>query len=195
VVIGIPDLPVGMPALGEFKTHNEKSFAKLAGTEWRKHLDYHLGLSKTQVQFDGDGVKEAKFEHYVQMQLYMFKMGLAVCLYVAVNKNTDDIYCELISLDSKFAEQFLARGETLVDSLDAPTKLSKSPGFWKCKFCDHLPVCHLGAPPAKNCRTCAFSCPVVNEPGAHWHCNERNIRLTKEMQLAGCSKYVRNPKL
>jgi hypothetical protein len=195
VVIGIPDVTPGMPVLGEFKTHNEKSFTALAGKDWRKHLNYHLGLSDQNVPFDGDGVKESKFEHYVQMQMYMFKMGLAVCLYVAVNKNTDDIYCELVPLDSKFAEQFFNRGETLVISKGPPEKLSKSPGFYKCKMCDMAPVCHLGAQVEMNCRTCAFSVPVFGEPGAQWHCNERNKRLSKADQLAGCEKYVKLPSL
>jgi len=195
VVIGIPDVDKATPLLLECKTHNEKSFAKLAGSNWRKHLDYHLGLSKVQVPFDGDGVKEAKPEHAVQCQLYASKMGLSASLYMAVNKNTDDIYCEILPLDTNFAEQFLYRGEQLTLAQKPPKKLSESPGFWRCKFCEHRPVCHLNAAPEVNCRTCTFAHPVIGEPGGQWHCNHIQRRLTKEEQFKGCVDYTRNPDL
>lgn len=193
VVIGLPDLPAQTAALGEFKTHNEKSFNKLAGDNWREHLDYQLGRSKKAVQFSGDGVKESKPEHYVQMQTYMRKMGLGVALYVAVNKNTDDIYCELVPLDVRYADQFLQRGETLVDLTAPPKRLSESPGFWKCKFCDHMGVCHLGKAPERNCRTCAFSTPIRGEPDGKWRCNMREANIDKGQQLVGCEHYSVKP--
>jgi len=185
VVIGIPDLAPGQPALGEFKTHNQKSFDKLAGENWRKFIQGEKGEG-----FTGDGVREAKFEHFVQMQCYMEKMRLAVTLYVAVNKNTDDIYCELVALDSAFAQQFLERGRNLVFMQKPPNKINKSPGFWKCRFCDHKGVCHLKETPARNCRTCSFSHPIEGLPGGKWYCNMQKVELSKEMQLAGCAQYA-----
>src|SRR3546814_7080313 len=56
----------------------------------------------------------AKPEHYTQMQLYMRKMGLTVALYVAVCKNTDDLYMEIIYLNPEYADQYLDRGDMLV---------------------------------------------------------------------------------
>jgi hypothetical protein len=192
VVIGIPEVQPGMPVLGEFKTHNEKSFVKLAGENWRNHLDYRFGFRKIakDTTFDGEGVKEAKPEHYTQMQIYMRKMGIALTLYVAVNKNTDDIYCELVPLNVPYADQMLGRGETLVDAIQPPPRISNTPGYWKCKFCDHLPVCHLDQPPERNCRTCAFSSPVRGEPGGQWLCRMREVRIPKDIQLVGCEQYV-----
>lgn len=183
VALHIPDLPQGTAALCEFKTHGEKSFIELAGKldEWRKYLD-------GQGPFTGQGVRAAKFEHYVQMQLYMRKMGLTVALYVAVNKNTDDLYAELIPLNSELADQFLNRGDKLVWMDTPPDKLNNSPGFWKCRFCDHKPVCHLKAAPDVNCRTCAYSEPI---DGAQWRCRNPVCEgvISKETQLAGCSHY------
>lgn len=190
VVMNVPDVAPVTAVLGEFKTHNEKSFVKLAGENWRKHLDYLFGLTKTPAQFKGEGVREAKPEHYVQMQIYMRKMGLGVALYGAVNKNTDDIYCELVPLDIRTADEFLDRGENLIDMELPPKKLSESPGFWKCKFCDHAPVCHLGKPAAVNCRTCSFSTPIRGEPGAQWLCRVKEVRIDKATQLVGCDQYA-----
>ncbi len=164
VVIGCPDLPEGTAALCEFKTSADKPFQEVKAK----------------------GVRDAKFEHYVQMNIYMRKMGLAVALYMVVNKNNDELYGEIVHLDTAIADQFLDRGEKLVWMDNAPDRISESPGFWKCRFCDHRPVCHLGAAPDRNCRTCAHSKPVE---GNKWVCTLHNKELTKEEQLKGCNNY------
>jgi hypothetical protein len=186
---GIPDLDPATAAVCEFKTHGEKSFIELAGKlpEWRAYRE-----DPTRLKFPGQGVRVAKFEHFVQMQTYMRKMGLAAALYMAVCKNTDDLYAEIVTLDTEFADQFLNRGEELVWLRDPPKKINESPGFFKCRFCDDRPVCHLGAAPAVNCRTCEFSQP--GKAGT-WHCTNPSHRivLSKELQQTGCADYQRNP--
>jgi hypothetical protein len=168
VVIGIPDLPAGQAALCEFKTHNDKSFIKLKK----------------------EGVRDAKFEHYVQMQQYMRKMGIPVALYMAVNKNNDEIYAELIYLDVPVADQFLERADKLVWMQQPPKRVSESPGWFACQWCDHRPICHLKAAPDRNCRTCGFSQPVAGGEG-QWMCNQPLTPqpIDKARQLVGCDHY------
>lgn len=163
VAVGIPDLAPGTPALTEFKTHSSKSFANLKA----------------------EGVRASKFEHYVQMNLYMRKMGLAVGLYLAVNKDNDEIYGEIITLDAIIADRFVERGEKLVWLEVPPEKINQSPGFFKCKFCDHRPVCHLKASPDRNCRTCEHSNPA---PGGQWLCHKYGT-ISKADQYNGCQDY------
>lgn len=165
VAVGIPDLAPGTAALTEFKTHNDKSFSELKAK----------------------GVRDAKFEHYVQMNVYMRKMGIAVALYLAVNKNNDELYGEIIPLDSAVADQFLDRGEKIVWMTEPPNKINESPGFFRCRWCDHRPVCHLKAAPDKNCRTCAYSEPVE---GGKWICRLHDQHIGKEVQLTGCKDYT-----
>lgn len=166
VAIGIPDLPPGTPCLLEFKTHNDKSFQKLVK----------------------EGVRGAKFEHYVQMNTYMKKMGLPVALYGAVNKNDDDFYFEIVTLDSSTADQFADRARQIILMREAPARISESPGWFACSWCDHKPVCHLKAAPARNCRTCRYS--EAREDG-NWHCNLQGFEqvIPKELQLTACSHY------
>ena len=182
---GIPDLPADTAFVSEFKTHGENSFIKLAGKldDWRKHR-------KRQGPFTGEGVRLAKYEHFVQMQIYMHKMGLAAALYMAVNKNTDDLYAEVVHLDTEVAEQFVNRGEKLVEMREPPKRISESPGFYKCRFCGKRPVCHLGAAPQLNCRTCAS---VEPRPGGVWHCTRHQVPLDKARQAQGCTDYAVNP--
>lgn len=160
---GCPDVP-DQPVLLEFKTSGDKPFQELVKK----------------------GVRDAKFEHYVQMNIYMHKMGLAVALYMVVNKNNDELYGEIVTYDRAVAEQFLERGSLLIASDTPPEKLSESPGFWKCRFCDHKEVCHLSRAPDRNCRTCAHS--VTAEAGS-WRCTYHDKTLSKEEQLAACGQY------
>ena len=167
VAIGLPDLPSGTAALLEFKTHNDKSFVKL----------------------EKEGVRSAKFEHWVQMQTYMSKMGIPVALYVAVNKNDDNLWMELVYLDSASAEQFRDRARTIILLRQPPARISESPGWFACKWCDHAPVCHKKGVPEKNCRSCLHS--EAREDGT-WRCmnpGAEELVLSKEMQAAGCNAY------
>lgn len=170
IVVNIPDLEPGVPALCEFKTSAEKPFLKL----------------------EKEGVRESKFEHYVQMQVYMRKMGIAAALYMVVNKNNDKLYAEIVPFNAEVADQYIDRGVKLVWMDTEPAKINESPGWYQCKWCDHRPVCHLGAEPDRNCRTCHFGIP--KEDG-NWHCSNFEADAygvrTKEQQLEGCPKYRR----
>lgn len=172
VAIGLPDLAPGAPALLEFKTHNSKSFKNLAKL----------------------GVREAKFEHFVQMQMYMHKMAIPSALYMAVNKDDDDLHAEIISLDTSFAERYVDRARTIVLAQEPPKKISESPGWMACSWCDHKPVCHLKSAPERNCRTCAY---VVAREDGKWYCQEPSsargmggeTELNTATQHNGCAVY------
>lgn len=173
VALGIPDLPPGTYALLEFKTHNQKSFDKLIK----------------------DGVKVAKPEHYMQMQVYMRKMGLAVALYGAANKNDDDLHFEIVHLDSIAADIGLHRARTIILAKAPPEKIHDSTGWYACKYCDQNTVCHLGAEPERNCRTCHYVWFEENGTvrcGNHFAIGELGTEeLSKERQLIGCPHYLK----
>jgi hypothetical protein len=174
--IGIPDLP-GTAAVLEFKTHNDTSFKSLVKS----------------------GVRDSKFEHYVQMQQYMRKMGLPASLYMAVNKNNDELYAEIVLLDTATADMFIERADKIVWMINAPPQVGNppSPGNYDCKWCDHKPVCFKQLPPAKNCRTCVFGEPTSNGDG-EWvclntHSAHNKLPLSKALQLTGCNAWAKHP--
>jgi hypothetical protein len=172
VALGIPDVPQGTYCLLECKTHGEKSFLDLKAK----------------------GVRDAKWDHFVQMQQYMRKMSLPVALYAAVNKNTDEIYMEIVVLDNAIADSFIDRADKIIWMQEVPVKMpNASAGWYQCKFCDHRPVCHLDAAPARNCRTCAYSTPMEGG-NALWGCANPKVSIDKvvipkEVQLTGCQHY------
>jgi hypothetical protein len=165
VLFGVPDMPeVWM--LGEFKTHGEKSYLKLKD----------------------DGLLKSKWTHYVQTQMYMADQGLPYALYIATNKNTDDIHAEIIKADPAQAQRFNQRTVMLIDATEPPPKLGRDEADWRCSLCNHKAVCHLGKEPYRSCRMCSNS--IVMDEGK-WGCKLHRIELTKEMQLRACPDYDR----
>lgn len=116
----------------EFKTHNDKSFKDLTKK----------------------GVKESKPRHYVQMCIYMHLTGVDRALYMAVNKNTDELYTERVHADPALAQAQIDRALRVIESKAPPMRISDNPAAFVCKGCPFYDICHQGAPKAKSCRTC-----------------------------------------
>lgn len=154
----------------ECKTHNAKSFAELV-----KH-----------------GVQVAKPQHFAQMQTYMHFRKRDRALYLAVNKDTEDLYAERVHYDAVAALQLEAKAERIVAADSPPARLSNNPDFYECRSCPARPVCHEGLFARRNCRTCARSTPVE---GGEWHCDAYDKLLTLEEQRAGCRSHLYIPGL
>lgn len=166
---GFPEAPK-TPHVVEMKTHSEKSFKDLQKKK----------------------VKESKPMHYAQMQVYMHLSGLTRAFYVAVNKNTDELYGERVEYDQPFAEAELNKAANVIASTVPLTKLSDDPAWYECKFCDHYAVCHQNKLPPVNCRTCMHATPVENST---WHCERYDINITEDQQRWGCQSHLYNPSL
>lgn len=162
---GLPDLPDDVIFLGEFKTHNDKSFKDVVK----------------------NGVHQSKPVHYTQMQLYMNRLEIDWGLYGAVNKNDDDLHWELIERDPDHAEYHLQRADMIVAAYTPPERISQNAGWWECKFCDFHAICHLGNQMDETCRSCVHSHPISD---GDWWCGQHDIRLSISEQQAGCQDHV-----
>lgn len=118
-----------------------------------------------------NGVAEEKPEHYAQMQVYMKWSGLRRALYLAVNKDTDEIYAERVRYDAAAARGFVERGLRIVDAVVPPDRISDDPGWYQCKTCAAWPLCHGGKVPPPACRNCVHATPVrEGEEAGEWNC-------------------------
>jgi len=172
VLWGVPDAP-GEWILGEFKTHNTKSFCDLVVK----------------------GVQVSKPEHYAQMQTCMARRGIFKTLYLAVNKNDDDIFGQIVRYDQPAAQSKLVRARDIIVARDAPKRLSEDPSNFKCGVCDAKQRCHFPqqVEPPKNCRTCRHS--LADIPSGTWGCEHLGKTLDKVDQLAGCGSWDPIPAL
>lgn len=169
VVLGLVEAPKTWH-LFEAKTANDKSWTDIA----RK------------------GVKVAKPEHFLQMQVYLKGLGLTRALYLCVNKNDDRIYQERVEFDRDAADAAIAKAGMIVGAKTPPTRISEDPTWYECKWCSQRDHCHLQryAKIERNCRTCASSTPM---PDGTWLCEHYGKTLSLEEQVAGCEGHVLNP--
>lgn len=161
-------------AVCEFKTHNAKSFAKLKN----------------------EGVEKAKPEHAAQMNLYAHWSGMTRMFYLAVNKDTDELYSERLHYDKAQAQSLIEKAHRIITVQEPPARISERPDWWSCQWCSFKPQCHEGAIPLVNCRTCAHSTAELDGDG-RWSCARFGVDLSTETQRQGkqCPAHVFNPSL
>jgi hypothetical protein len=174
--LGVSEAPATWHVL-EFKTHNEKSFAKLKK----------------------EGVRASKPEHYAQMMVYMGLTRMTRALYLARDKNTDELYGERVRYDAAEFKQLMTKAERIITSTKPPARISDRPDFWKCRFCDHKNLCHgasnVAVPICKrNCRTCVFATPEMDGDG-RWSCVQHNADIPRDAQEVGCDRHLLIPDL
>jgi len=145
----------------EFKTHNDKSFKALKK----------------------EGVLASKPMHYAQMQSYMHLGGWTRAFYLAVNKDTDELYQERIHYDASFGMRMTARAQHIIAQQDIPIGISSDESHYKCRMCDYHGVCFSNKMPERHCRSCIFSTPIEN---GNWHCGKHEMLIDGEMQRKGC---------
>jgi len=149
----------------EIKTHNDKSFKALAKT--------------------GPPAK-----HLAQMQTAMHGTGIDRALYVAVNKNTDELYIYRLKYDRLEAEKIVSRGQSIVSDAYAPARIADDPSWYQCKYCPFSQVCYKGEAADKNCRTCAHSTPAGD---GSWTCERWGKTIEDDVIEVGCSSYIPHP--
>lgn len=137
------------PVLLEFKTASEKKFK----------------------EFEKLGVKKANPKYFGQLQSYMGHMELEGACFMVVNKNTDELYIEHVAFSKYAFRQLTAKGEDLVNSQEAPPKISNNPSWFECRFCEFHGICHKKEPAQKLCRTCVHASPG---PDRSWVCAKGN---------------------
>ena len=169
VAIGILEAP-HKPHVVEMKTHNDKSFKEL-------------------VKF---GVKKAKPMHYAQMQVYMRRMDIDRAFYMAVNKNTDELYGERVKLDVEYADRLIEKAQRIIFTDTPPQGVSENPSWYECKWCDYFDICHNGALSERNCRTCTH---ITAEKDGTWTCEKHKKTLSTSDQRLGCGDHRYNPNL
>jgi len=160
----------------EIKSANDKRFKQL-----QKERDYG-GWSET---------------YRWQIHCYMGALSLTHALVVVVNKNTSEIYSEIIPFDLSIWEKAQEKAKRIICS-DTPPPPSRAESDWRMKnessvYQDVYFKRRL--PQSVNCRNCINSKPVVESHGATWYCSRSKRALTFEEQHAGCDDHLWIPAL
>ena len=171
-VIGLPEAPTTIHVV-EIKSHNEKSFKEVVKK----------------------GVKVSKPSHWWQCQIYMERRGRTRCLYLIVNKNTDERWSERIEFEPTLVMQMMVRLERIIASNEPPPRIRDNAASYPCLMCKHKAVCHSEEFGRRNCRTCINSTPIIDpfSTDATWLCEKFGKTLSPDDQKAGCHAHLLMP--
>lgn len=171
VAFGVPIAGVDKEQahLLEFKTLNDNSYKDL----------------------DRKGLAASKPVYYTQVQICMHLAELEACLFLAVDKNNDEIYSERIEYSPESAAVQMERAERAIFTPNPPDKIG-GPAWYECKMCPMYNACHSGIVPDTNCRTCCHSTPLAD---GSWRCEYHNRPITREEQEVGCGHHIYHPHL
>lgn len=123
VIVDGPDLGVPYPILFEHKA--------LSSSSWQDTVKR--------------GVKASKPIYAAQVQIYMAYLALAHTLFVALNRDTMQLYPELIAFNPAEAQPLSDRAVTVVRSVEAREllpRISDDPDHYVCRFCSYRGRCH-----------------------------------------------------
>jgi hypothetical protein len=117
VIVSGPEFGLSYPVLWEAKGLNDRSWSNLMK----------------------NGLKISKPIYYGQVCIYMPYLGLAACLFTALNKNTNEIYHELVPADPAEAQRLVDLAVGIVQGR-LPPRFSVEPTRY-CDFCEFRDTC------------------------------------------------------
>lgn len=122
VIVAGPEIGIAWPALWEHKALNAKSWSDLVKR----------------------GVRAAKPVYFAQAQLYMAYMELAVALFTAMNKDSQQLYHELVPFDPAEAQAQSDKAVQVIRAAEAGEllpRIADHADFYLCRFCDYRQRC------------------------------------------------------
>lgn len=139
--------------------------------------------------------------YFAQAQCYMHYFGLDTHITTVASAGSRD-YLQLVTkYDIDDFHIFWNKARRIIEAEKAPEKINTSE-IYPCTFCNHRGVCHQGAAPDVNCRTCISSFPITNASVKYssdmekaWFCTRHKRVLNLTDQLQGCYQHLYDPQL
>ena len=125
VIVGGPDIGISWPALWEHKALNTKSWNDLMKR----------------------GVQDSKPLYYAQVQIYMAYLEVPVTLFTALNKDTQELFHEIVPFDPATAQALSDKAVEIIRAAEAQEllpRIAAEPSFYLCRFCPFVRRCWEG---------------------------------------------------
>jgi hypothetical protein len=112
-------------------------------------LEIKTANSKKWKEFEKNKLKKANPVYFTQIQLYLAYMGLTEnpALFVAINKDTQELYFEDVPFDASVAQDASDRAVRIIQACMAGELLPRewpSEDYFQCKFCSWSNRCWHG---------------------------------------------------
>ena len=92
--------------------------------------------------FKKHGVQKWRIQYYGQCQTYMGASDIHKCVFLVVNKDTSEMYVELVPFDADYYERLILRVELIKSLKLEPNRINNSPLYYMCSVCKFKGVCH-----------------------------------------------------
>jgi hypothetical protein len=122
VIVDGPEVGILWPALFEHKALNQKSWSDLVKR----------------------GLRQSKPIYDAQCQLYMAYMELEVTLFTAMNKDTQELYHEVVPFDPAEAQNLSDKAVDILRAVEAeelPPRIASNADFYLCRMCPYAGRC------------------------------------------------------
>lgn len=140
-------------------------------------------------ELQSKGVMQAKRQHYCQMQFGMRITGLMAAVYVAENKDTNELHIEYVRYNAAVAEDLAALAMATLDGKEQ-VRCNESPDWFECGWCAAKGICKGDVFPRAHCLTCCHSTPADD---GRWTCERWASEIPKEQLPAGCPEHIYLP--
>lgn len=120
-------------------------------------------------------IESLKPLHFAQIQVNGAEFKCDYGLYLVVNKNTDELFCDVIPIDLKKAQEYRDKAEWITMADKPPDRIATKPTDYRCKQCYLKDVCWGYAKARVNCRGCtsatkhpetaSFGCQKIQAEG------------------------------
>lgn len=177
VVLGLLQAPK-TSHVWEHKQVGEKSQAKVA--KLKRELGEKTALSKWNPTY------------YAQAVLYMDYSGMERHYVTVATPGGRETISVRTDADKDEASRLKAKASSIIKTDSAPTRISETPDYFVCRWCDFKEVCHGGELPDRTCRTCVHSTPVE---GGKWRCEKHDHILSTAAQIDGSPSHLFLPSL
>jgi hypothetical protein len=122
VIVAGPAIGLHYPVLWEHKALNQKSWSDLVKR----------------------GLAASKEVYYGQVQLYMGYLQFAECLFTALNKNSCELYHEIVPFNLAEAQRLSDRAVDIIRTAETsglPPRIAAQPDNFSCRDCGFAPTC------------------------------------------------------
>jgi len=139
----------------EFKTMNDKNFDNFVARGIGEFPQYerqcHVNMHCMNIYADTHEI----FTSLIQDKTKDLKsQRIEHTLFLAVNKNNDDIHGVIVKRNDLIAEQMLARVPEICNNKILPDGISDRESYYICKMCGFADFCYGNRELSHNCRTC-----------------------------------------
>jgi hypothetical protein len=98
-------------------------------------------------ELEKDRLEIANPQYFAQIQLYMAYMKLSQCLFTSLNKDTAELYHELVPFNAAVASHYSDRAVNILKAAENNEflpRIAAKPDWFECKMCRFYKTCWEG---------------------------------------------------